>query len=137
MHTIMALYLNSITDKVNGNIKSSNPATLFITVCLATNFLQQINPEIKFIILITAMNPIHMKSQVGKSITGNSFIKATTKNMKSVTVSNLEPNLLTEFAFLQQYRQSYLRIRILYRKNKSKEKRQEKIIALYYIKYHC
>ena len=64
-------YINSVKDKENGKL-----------------------------ILVTAITAIHIQSQLGICIVGNSLTKHATTNTKSATLSNLAPNLLEEFVFL-------------------------------------
>ncbi len=66
----------------------------------AINLFLQINPDIMFIILITAIIKIHIQSQIGMSIAGIILIEAAKINMKSATVSKCEPNVLKDFVFL-------------------------------------
>ena len=90
-HTITELYIGSIKLSVKGKRNIKNPVALFKMVCMDTNFLLQINPQITFPILMVAITIIQIHNQVGNYISGRILTKHTATNTMSATVSNLAP----------------------------------------------
>ena len=108
VHTIIELYFSSINDNVSGKRKHNAPVILFRKVCRAIIHLIFTAPEMRLIILISAIPAIQTHSHTGIPRTGSNLIRHTATNIKSASVSSFSPNALTVFIFLRMFRLAHL-----------------------------